>query len=205
MTKHGSVDAGALTPGHSRRWQHSRPQHTPAFPSLHSPSLPPASTRVFSRHAASAAWSAGWLLCWPPGFCIAGHPCSTCGMQFQALLIILLLNCQLFVFVVLLYIACAFQQFCVWLLSKPDDCCLGQKPVCGCEQVSNQVSSMQQAPAEQKARGSYQEMLKQQLHGAAAVPNTTSVDDSLVPRLQQSNGEASNAGMCCGSRLLHLA
>ena len=138
-------------------------------------------------------------------FCIAGHPCSTCGMQFQALLIILLLNCQLFVFVLLLYIACTFQQFCVWLLSKPDDCCLGQKPVCGCEQVSNQDSSMQQAPAEQKARGSYQEMLKQQLHGAAAVPNTTSVDDSLVPRLQQSNGEASNAGMCCGSRLLHVA
>ncbi len=58
---------------------------------------------------------------------------------------------------------------------------------------------MQQAPAVQNARGSYQEMLKQQLHGAAVVPNTANVGDSLEPRLQQSNGVASNAGMCCGS------
>lgn len=64
---------------------------------------------------------------------------------------------------------------------------------------------MQQAPAVPNARGSYQEMLKQQLHGAAAVPDRLSVDDSLEPRLQQSNGEASNAGMSCSFLLLNLA
>ncbi|KAL0045777.1 hypothetical protein WJX82_004129 [Trebouxia sp. C0006] len=62
------------------------------------------------------------------------------------------------------------------------------------QQVGKQDSSMQQAPAVQNARGSYQEMLKQQLHGAAVVPNTANVGDSLEPRLQQSNGVASNAG-----------
>ena len=87
----------------------------------------------------------------------------------------------------------------MWPLNKADDCCVGQKPVCGCVQVGKQDSSMQQAPAVQNARGSYQEMLKQQLHGAAVVPNTANVGDSLEPRLQQSNGVASNAGMCCGS------
>jgi hypothetical protein len=66
-------------------------------------------------------------------------------------------------------------------------------------QVGHQDSSMQQAPAVQSAQGSYQEMLKQQLHGAAPMPDTASVDDSLEPRLQQSNGEALNTGMCCGS------
>lgn len=86
----------------------------------------------------------------------------------------------------------------MWPLNKPDDCWLGQKPVCGCMQVGNQDSSMQQAPAVQNARGSCQEMLKQQLHGAAPMPDTASVD-SLEPRLQQSNGEALNTGMCCGS------
>ncbi|DBA73193.1 TPA: hypothetical protein ACH3X1_011269 [Trebouxia sp. C0004] len=61
------------------------------------------------------------------------------------------------------------------------------------QQVGNQDSSMQQAPAVQNARGSYQEILKQQLHGAAAMPGPTAiVDDSLEPRLQQSYG---NAGM----------